>query len=503
MSKKYCKLCAGEMRETSQKSQSGKKLWRCTSCKAMSVNPLTVKPTLIKPLRESVTDKKRYLIGSCLNNAPLNKEWFDCARVIKDKLNAQLIVIPTFYKNLQMTELGIQHAYTWSQECKPYLAPNDLKIGKHLYVRGSVRIPHTAINPLGGLNHAGGTKSEIFGHAQVAKQLVPMPKHMTPKLLHTTGTFSDPVYGPSWTAQKAAFHHSYSALFVETEGDHFWYTQVHWDGKGAFVYNRYFTSYGEKKAKKPSALVLGDLHVRFLSPDTSIAVDKISAKFKPKHTIYHDAHDHHIGSHHSDTKPLFHIEKNADKEFSIRNELLQFVNYIDSANRAHIGQPVVVDSNHHRHLDQWFNRFDPKRDPVNIDLYYELGWMATQAAKVGRPANLLQLFMQKYGTRSVKFVGPDDNFTIHKVDLSQHGDIGPNGSRGSAKAFARTGHKSIIGHGHTPMIEKGCYQVGVLGPGDYATGYSSWLACNVVLASNGKRFNVNLIDDKLPPILRR
>ena len=470
----------------------------------MSVNPLFEPPTLIKDLdAERVEKKTRYLIGSSLNNAPLNSAWWETAKVIKDTLRAQLVVIPTYYKNRAMREEGVSSSYWWPRQTKPYLAPNDLNIGKHLVVRGRVRIPHTAINPLGGMNHAGGKKSELFGHQQVAMQTVPLPHGMIPKLLHTTGTFSEPVTDPAWTAEKAGFHHSYSALFVETEGDEFWFTQVHFDGKGAYVYDRYFSPHGEQKGKKPEALVLGDLHVRFATDETIKAADALTAKLKPKRTVYHDAHDQHVGSHHNANSPLFNIWKNAEKEFSVRDELLMLRDYLDSGDRRDTGEMIIVDSNHNRHLDQWFDRFKPGVDPVNIDLYFEIGWLAVEDRIRGGDGNVLRLFLEKYGKKKITFVGPNDNLRPLDVDLTQHGDRGPNGSRGSARGFARTGQKSIIGHGHSPCIEKGCYQGGVMGRAPYACGYSSWLETHTVLAANGKRYQITVINGKLPPLLRK
>ena len=449
-----------------------------------------------------VKNKTRYLITSALNDTDVNQTCWSSFKAAAKKLKAQLIVVPTVYKNPNLSDMGVQSAYSWPREVKPYLAPNDLRICKNLYVRGSVRIGHTAINPLGGMNHAGGLKSEIFGHAQVAMQTVPVPHGWTPKLLHTTGTVSVPQYGQSWTAQKAAFHHSHCAVFIETEGDDFWFTQVHFDGKGAQVYDRYFTPAGEKKATCASAISLGDLHFRFLTENTSKSIDKIIERFCPKHTIYHDAHDQHIGSHHNEKSVLFHMAKNANQEFSIRDELLRLRDYFDSANRRKTGQMVVVDSNHNRHLDQWFDRFDPRKDPVNVDLYFELGHMSQEDLKAGGDGNPLRLWLQKYTKKKLKFVGPNDNFILHDVDLGQHGDVGPNGARGSAKGFARTGMKTIIGHTHSPCIEKGCYQGGVAGRGAYAKGYSSWLTTHTVLTVTGKRLMVTTINDKLPPLLR-
>jgi hypothetical protein len=185
-------------------------------------------------------------------------------------------------------------------------------------------------------------------------------------------------------------------------------------------------------------------------------------------------------------------------EISIREELMKSVKFLENYDNAHI-----VDSNHNRHLDQWFNRFRPTHDPVNIELYYELGGWLREDLKNGGDGNLFRLFVEWNMETPPVFIGPNDKFLIEGVDCSQHGDRGPNGSRGSAKSFSRTGHKTVIGHSHTPGIFKGSYQVGTSAVDmDYASGYSSWMNTHCIIYSNGKRGLFSIVKNKLSPLMR-
>ena len=96
----------------------------------------------------------------------------------------------------------------------------------------------------------------------------------------------------------------------------------------------------------------------------------------------------------------------------------------------------------------------------------------------------------------VRFLRRDESCVIGDVEVSYHGDQGPNGARGSRRAFTRIGVKVTIGHSHSPGIEEGVYQVGVSAKLDmgYNRGPSSWLHTHCVTYANGKRTLINVID---------
>jgi hypothetical protein len=79
-----------------------------------------------------------------------------------------------------------------------------------------------------------------------------------------------------------------------------------------------------------------------------------------------------------------------------------------------------------------------------------------------------------------------------------HGHLGPNGARGSIRAFGKIGVRSIVGHGHGPGIKDGVMQVGTssylrLG---YNKGPSSWLHAHGALYQNGKRSLLIIINGR-------
>lgn len=493
----YCPQCSGKgLIKRTDKAGSGKTRYECATCGHRTTSTLYSKPQILPAFKtEAIKGKKRFIITSAVNDTDLILQAHKTFISMSKRLDAAYMVIPGAYKNPALYDLGLSASFTWPKAILPYVVDADIKLNKHLIVRGKTRIQYTAVNPLQGMNHAGDICSEIFGHPQIAMEMVPTPKEKIPKGLYTTGSMSQKNYNYSVAAKKAEFHHSIGALFVEIEGDEFWITQIRFDGEGVALYDKYYTTRSVKSAPVALGMVYGDIHTRYLSKKTNETLLQINQKLKPKKNVFHDVHDHHIGSHHTNGNKLFALGQNKAQEFSIRKELHMSVDFLDQFDNA-----VIIDSNHDRHLDQWFNRFKPATDPINIDLYYELGEMC----RTGKHENgLFPAYVEKYAKRRHKFVGSNDYYIIADIDVSQHGDRGPNGARGSGKAFAKTGYKTIIGHSHTPRIEKGCYQVGVTsGQQEYAQGYSSWLNCHCIIYFNGKRGILTVINDKLPPLMR-
>lgn len=96
----------------------------------------------------------------------------------------------------------------------------------------------------------------------------------------------------------------------------------------------------------------------------------------------------------------------------------------------------------------------------------------------------------------VRTLGLNESFVIEGIECGMHGDIGPNGARGSIRNLRRIGIRSFVGHSHTPGIEEGCYQVGTSSrlKLEYNNGPSSWLNTHGLIYPSGKRTLINIID---------
>lgn len=437
----FCPKCSSDKiyKQEGRLSVSGNQRYRCRSCNATTTNPID-KPVQILPKMKKgkIKGSKFFIVTSAVNDTGLVLGALETMKKLADYYNGELLVIPTQYKNPTAFSKGVQVTYTWPTEILPYLCNIDIMLNNSICVKGDTKIQQTAANPLTGFAAAGTQVSEVYGHAQIAMEMVANPSHKMPKMLHTTGSISRRNYGNSVAGKKAHHHHSIGGLIVEIQGDRFWTREINFDGEGVYDLDKYFTI--SKLTKSPvEAIVYGDTHVDSLPKATEELLDNVSNVLKPTYNIFHDVHNHTRGSHHNRGKTITNLRLAQSNQLCIRDELLMAVSFLRTKHNPH-----VIDSNHDRHLNQWFDRFKPTgEDLVNLPLYYELSSLLLKSEH----DNLFQLFVEQH-IDNVTFVDCDDVFDVAGVDCSQHGDRGPNGSRGSARGLSKAGHKMVVGHSH-------------------------------------------------------
>jgi hypothetical protein len=501
---RYCPHCGGSnMTKLSEVSPGGKHRYRCRDCTKRTNNPLYKEPQILPKAKISeLRGKKFYGITSAINDTPIIKEAHETFKKIVEDHNGAYLVVPTVYRNPDLYHEAIQQTYSWPEEILDHICNVNFSINNSVMIKGETRLTHTRQNPLSGKANAGTIKSEIYAHAQVAMEMVATPRDELPKMMHTTGTISKPNYGGSDTAQRAKDHHNIAMLVIEVEGDKFWPWVVEFDGEGAYFLDSYYTPKKITRNCEASGALYGDIHSRVLREKSVELLSQLDSVFRPAKRIYGDVHDNNTGSHHTKNDVIYRLRQyyEENKSLCMRNELDQSIKFLENRNNA-----FLTDANHDRHLDQWLNAFVPKHDPLNAPIYYELMSYISQAFIDKRfNAGAFQLYLEHHCKSTLNFIDPNKPFFIEDIDCSQHGDRGPNGSRGSAKGFARSGYKTFIGHSHTARIEKNSWQVGTTElDHDYAQGYSSWTVTHGFIFPNGCRTLCHIVKDKFSPALRK
>ena len=440
---------------------------------------------------------RRFVITSATNDSPLNKKLFHSLINFTQDNDAQLLVLPVRYRNPDAFHTAEQVGMSWPQELTPYLLDTDLILNKNLVIKAT-KIVATAAQPLTGLQSISGTRSGIFGHPQMQMEMVATPAATTPKMLHTTGSISKRKYARNKTADKARFNHSDGALYVEIQGDRFWIWQLLSDAKGEFYHlDKHYKPDDVTSGHRALGLVLGDEHVKFADPSVQAATfhdkDSICNVIKPLALVRHDIHDHYSGSHHHKNDHILRLHKHLVDDDGVGEELALSVEHVNRTTPKDC-KNYIIESNHHDHLRQWLNQTDPKKDLKNAVFYYQMMERITKALVNGDTRDPFVLYMSDALTVDHEFVNSNQRKLIGGIDISQHGDRGPNGSRGGKNGFARSSYKMVAGHSHTPCIEKGFWQVGTstLNIG-YKKGLSSWMVTHCVIYPNGKRCLLNIV----------
>ena len=504
---------AGEQRWSCGHKRNGTYCWNghnpvgVESAEAKGIDTATVKK-LHRKLKFDKRDVKRYVITSAQNATPINKAFFASLLTYCKHKNAQLVVIPYRYKN--PTAIWSKKANSddwWAPELAPYILDQRWEINRHLVVLGDIKTQPTASSPLQGFETISGSRSAIIGHPKLELKTVATPGHKLPKIITTTGAVTVMNYLQTKAGKKGEHHHTFGACVLEQEGELFHMRQINAIRNGSFMDMEWeYSGDDYKRVPRAAALVMGDTHVKFVDPQVVKATfgnGGIIDSLKPEVLVWHDVFDCYSGSHHDRDKAVINYVKHHSGAGNVSRELMECFTFMDEHTPAHT-KNVVVPSNHpNDHLWRWVNDTDPKKDPENAIFWAQSYVAMCQLSRMGTGgASTLDIFSY-WGKQWLKhqdtvFLHQDESFFMLGVEMGFHGHVGPNGARGTRKAFGKIGVKTFIGHAHSPGIEDGVYQVGTSSRLrlSYNRGPSSWLHTHGLLYKNGKRTLINIIDGR-------
>jgi len=459
------------------------------------------------PIFKRSKGKTEVFVVTCAQNAtPRHKGFYAALQQYCEHRSAQLMVIPTRYKNPTSR-------WTESQENADYWDVPDadlcnvrVKLNRNMEILGDIKTQPTAISPLTGFEAITAGESGILGHTKLQLRTIATPQGRLPKILTTTGACTVPNYTDSKAGKLGEFHHTLGAAVVEVRGSVFHLRQINADKKTGAFYDleTLATAEGCSKAiPRPLSLTLGDTHVRAVDRLVERATKEILGRLKPRHIAWHDLCDGYSFNHHSEKNPFVPIERTAIGAASARQEVFDALEYVAQWTPADMVS-IIVPSNHNDFLQRWLHDNDWRRlDPVNRLFYLETALaLAHQANKgTGFAAEQLNAFIywakQRFAnTKNVRVLDYDESCMLGEIEHGLHGHQGPDGARGNLKNLRRIGVKTNTGHAHSPGIDEGAYRAGTstrlrLG---YNSGPSSWLNSHILTYANSKRTLINIID---------
>jgi hypothetical protein len=447
---------------------------------------------------------KRFIVTAAQNATPVHDDFWDCLTTAAKHLSAELLVVPIRYKNPNSRWSEKQETDEWwAKEIQPYLWNARRRMNENLLLLGDIKTVPTASEPLTGFESISGTESCILGHTKLQLKTVATPSSKMAKILTTTGACTVANYTDSKAGKLGEFHHSLSAVLVETYGKLFWLRQLHYDARTHSITDLRTRFHVDSvvDAPRPSALVLGDTHVDFVDPMVESATDDMVGYLQPEHIAWHDLLDGYSANPHHFGNPFNAIAKRQTDRDDVRAEVFRAIDYV-KAHTPKDCRSVIVSSNHDDFLRRWVVSNDWKMDPTNAEFYLETALAMVRGTKLGPGGT-------EYPSPFPYWVGKEcapefvwciksGTFVLNGVELGMHGDRGPNGSKGSIKNLRRIGVKSIIGHTHSPGINEGCYQTGTSTrlQLEYTAGPSGWLNTHCVLHANGKRQLITIINGR-------
>jgi hypothetical protein len=424
-------------------------------------------------------------------------------------LNAELIVIPIRYKNPTSRWSASQaNAEEWAPEVQPYLCNTRIRLNKNLVVLGDVKTQPTASSPLTGFEAITHGESGILGHTKLQLRTVPTPQSAVPKILTTTGAVTVANYTDSKASKLGEFHHTLGAALVELEGGRFHLRQLNADTDGSFY--DLTTFYGPDwtlDGTRVTGLIMGDTHVDYIARAVKAATfgsGGIIDTLQPEVIVWHDLLDAYSVNPHHHGNPFIGVAKLRAGRSDVRAEVQRAADFI-AAHTPKGCESIVVPSNHNDFLARWILGTDWRTNPGSARFYLETALAMVDSAKLttggAEYEDPTSYWLRRLLEASphVQVLNRGDSYTLRGIEVGLHGDIGPHGSRGSARNLRRIGVRTVIGHSHAPCIDEGCVQVGtstelVL---EYNRGSpSGWMNTHCVIYPNGKRSLINIVDGR-------
>lgn len=486
--------------------------------------------------RRSLGDCKRFVITCAQNATPVHKAFFESLKQYAKWNDAELIVIPIRYKNATSQWTASQaNAEYWlrdvgraeaeadfrkrgrnvarvkfdemealiAEKVEKYLYNQRKKLNNNLVLMADIKTIPTATRPLSEFESISDGMSGILGHTKMQLLTVPTPQGRFPIILTTTGACTVKNYTDSKAGKKGEFHHTLGACVVDIKGKKFFMRQINATTDGEFIdlENEYRPD-GVYEAPPALALVFGDTHRKFIDKAVERATFEPGGmvdRLDPTNLIFHDLHDGYARNPHHRDNVFSEIAKRSEDMHLVEREVMEDIDWLKRAVGSRQG--IVVPSNHDNFFARWIRDTDWRRDPDNAAFYLRTAAVMVESTRMTKSGlDCIDPFIywvnKLKGNAPIRCLARDEPFMLAGIELSIHGDKGPNGVRGSRMNLRRIGVKSIIGHSHSPGIEEGCYQAGTSTPLklEYNQGPSSWLQCHVVLYANGKRSLLPIID---------
>lgn len=467
-----------------------------------------LKATTATKIRKPTEGVRRFICTSAQNNTKINETVWNNLLALADHYKAEILVSSYSYNQNAYGKLSVKRGTLKAQDSElwyderllPYLERwdnRDVEIAPGLIWCGRTNTIPTAKKPLSGFESYTGPNSGIFPHAKIAMQSIATGKHEPTKLNYTTGTVTKINYIVKKAGLLAEFHHAYGALLVEVDSDGDWFVrQMHAGADGVICDLDLRVEKGVVTTdNRIEAITYGDIH----APNVDPTMEKITwgaggmvDVLQPKTQILHDVIDFRARNHHDRKNPHKRLELYLAGKDRVVDELKGVVGFLNGAVRPFC-KTVIVASNHDEALMRWLREADWHEDPPNAEFYLEAQSAVVAAMKAGNYAIFLasEWALKKLNCpEDLRFLRRDESFTICRgtIECGQHGDLGPNGSRGGA-SLSRLCNRMNVGDSHTAGIIDGLYTAGhnALAEQGYNRGPSSWSHSDIIVYATGKR----------------
>ena len=465
---------------------------------------------------------KRYILTSAQNNTFVHEAFWENVKALATQYDAKILVGTFSYNQNNFGSLAVKNGTKkpferelwYDPRITPYISDTPRVLAPGLRWSGNMNILPTEDNPISGLETYGGSDSVIFPHTKIEMRTVATMPDMPVKMIYTTGATTLMNYLQKKLGIKAEHHHRYACLVVEVDHEgNWWVRQVAARKNGKTIQDlNILVEDGVvvSTEAKAEAITWGDLHATNSHPEVVKTSLTMLDTLQPKYQIIHDVLEGvSINRHFIKHGPLPHegFHRWLRGLHRVDEELRQTRAVLEQYLRPWC-KTIAPDANHDtKWLQSWLTKFDYRVDPANAELFLRMqNFMYAEIRKnhtAPKNVNLLRYAMEKEAglkAGAVKFLLPDESFTVGEVELGMHGHLGANGGFGSPANLAKIGKKATTAHTHSAGIYHGLFVAGTSSKltkdWDYTSGPSSWSWSHVLQYKNGQRAIITMKNGK-------
>ena len=450
--------------------------------------------------------KKRFVITTAVADSKAHKGFLSAISNYCDHNDAQTIIMPceSVTNSFEKKTATFDKVFNNPE----YLFVNeDTKLNENLSLC-SIQVSAKQIKPITGLARIGNREgSYVFASPKQFLEYIPSGNQrgknysiMTPGACTVSNYYSE-TFVSKRLSYIAEHDHTIGAIIVELDGDYFHFRQIQADPKtGEFIDLGVNYLPDGTTEDVPLNIVLGDIHgvqvdkealSDFMTPLSSKKVDSV---------FLHDIFDGMSINHH-----IFTIYERATRSMnfmdSLMKELRETLEILFSVeNNLSPENLYIVKSNHDEFLERYLKEGRYIEDEVNHYTALKIAPALFEGEDVLKRGFLLVAKTDDEIQRinSWNFLVRESTVEISNVHCSSHGDLGLNGARSSIASLEKIYGDCVVGHSHSPAIQRGVFRVGTMSNLDmeYNRGPSSWTHTNCLVYSNGQRQLLNRINSK-------
>lgn len=455
-----------------------------------------------KKTKDAIKNHKRFFITTAVSGKKVCTKLFESIKSYLSFNDAICLVLPcedvsnrkSIY-NWQLSPLLKEDGF--------YVVYNDTYLNSNIYI-SDIKVSAKQINPQSGLPQFTQDGSVVIASPKQDLDYIANSNNKIPNAIMTTGAitendYSNDLYMSHRLNKIAEYEHVLGGIIVEIENDKiFHFRQVQMGANGEIIDLGIIYS-GDKPIQmaKNSVMVVGDSHFGEHDDIVIDAEEDIINMININNLVLHDVFSAISISHHDKNKTITLARKADEGKISLEDEANLVAQYLDRFADKINGKMVIVDSNHHEHLDRYLEEGRYATDKINLRYSLDI----VKAMLDGETIPLKFMIEEQTPFRNkdkVKWLEPDEDFDYYGIEVSQHGARGANGSRGNLQIFRKAYKKSMSAHTHQPRIFRGAVSVGTSSKLklNYNKGLSSWVQGVGVIYENGTYQLINIVQNK-------